>query len=511
MQPPISIASGVTTAPFLVNPDGWVIIEAGNTSVTVQYTVATTTDVASGAAVYNTVGTFTGFTAIRADEELAEVWVKLTTSGGSATYHVEGQLSRDDRLTLRGYKRTSMNGLNPTYQLDPQGNVTGLVGPDGNQTTIIEPSKSSIAAKLPKLRAKLANIRAGLTTGTNGINGQLRLGIIGDSTTVGAGAGSGGVTNLNGARSKNVVVALAQALNSMGVPTIHDTFMGDQYVFGADASLTGYPNYDPRVTLTGTAGIYPDTNYSALGGIYFQLKAGTDSLTFTPGNAWDTAVIYYDNGAAGVANLTLGNAGAITGGTTLTTVATGNLALAQQTITITKAATSLVFTRSSGAPVIRGVWCYDSTTPRVNLFGLGEYGLKLTTEFNRYGTALATDLYDAVIINMSINDANSVGPSGLTAYINALTTLVTFCRVYNIDVMVATTSAVTTASSTVALYCNAITNFAVANNVPIIDLNTRMGGYTVANSTGLMNDGLHPNASGYQDIASAYANMIARP
>ena len=137
MQPPISIASGVTTAPFLVNPDGWVIIEAGNTSVTVQYTVATATDVASGAAVYNTVGTFTGFTAIRADEELAEVWVKLTTFGGSATYHVEGQLSRDDRLTLRGYKRTSMNGLNPTYALDSSGNVTGLMGPSGGIIPII--------------------------------------------------------------------------------------------------------------------------------------------------------------------------------------------------------------------------------------------------------------------------------------------------------------------------------------------------------------------------------------
>ena len=131
MQAPITLASGSTTDPFLVNPDGWVLIEAGSSTVTLQYTTGTTTDIAAGTAAWVTAGSYTGFTAVRADEELADTWVKLTASGGSATYHVEGELSKADRLTVRGYKKSGINNFGATYSTDASGNVTGLVGPGG--------------------------------------------------------------------------------------------------------------------------------------------------------------------------------------------------------------------------------------------------------------------------------------------------------------------------------------------------------------------------------------------
>jgi len=137
MQPAITLASGSTTDPFFVQPDGWVIIEAGSASATLQYTTGTPADISNGTATWVTAGTYTGFTAIRADEELADTWVKLTAASGSITYHVEGELSKTDRLTIRGYKKTSINSVAPSYALDSSGNVTGLVGPGGGVNTLL--------------------------------------------------------------------------------------------------------------------------------------------------------------------------------------------------------------------------------------------------------------------------------------------------------------------------------------------------------------------------------------
>lgn len=146
MRQSITLASGSTTEPFLVDPDGWVVIEAGSTSVTFEYTIGTPADIAAGSATWLTLGALTGFTAVRSDEELADTYVKLTASGGSITYHVEGVLSKADRLTLRGYKRLGINNFGATYALDSSGNVTGLVGPDGGLVSLGETAPLRIAA-----------------------------------------------------------------------------------------------------------------------------------------------------------------------------------------------------------------------------------------------------------------------------------------------------------------------------------------------------------------------------
>jgi len=384
-------------------------------------------------------------------------------------------------------------------------------GGTGSSNVTIDTIQASSATILQKTRSKLAKIRAGVTTGTNGIDGQFKLGIVGDSTVMGAGAGTAGTTNTTGARAKSAGVYLAAQFAALGVPAIHDTFMGDQQMFACNASTTGYPAYDPRVVFGGTTSIYPSGLYRSLGGIYFRLNAASDTLTFTPSNAWDTAVIYYENGSAGTANMTLGNAAAITGGSVVTTLNTGQQSFGTQTITITKAATSLIFTQSTGTPVIRGVWCYDSTIPRVNIFNLGEYGQKLTAEYLLWTSAIVPDAYDAVIINSTINDIN--GGTSVATYMTNLASLVASFQAAGTEVAaICTENPNSTGNAQLELdYQSAILAFCISNNIHCIDLTTRMGTWISANSLGFMYDTVHPNSIGYADIATAYGNLLIRP
>jgi hypothetical protein len=152
MQTPITLASGATTDPFSVNPDGWVIIEAGAATVTLQYSTGTAADITSGVATWSSGGTFTGFSAVRVGEELSTAWVKLTASGGAITYHVEGELSQADRLTIRPYTKSVLNEVAlVTAQTNPvTGGISlsagGALGVGMRDEGIVEPQTNLIAA-----------------------------------------------------------------------------------------------------------------------------------------------------------------------------------------------------------------------------------------------------------------------------------------------------------------------------------------------------------------------------
>jgi hypothetical protein len=90
------------------------------------------------------------------------------------------------------------------------------------------------AASFPHWRAAMARVRAGTGRGT--------LLIVGDSTTMGAGAGTGGTTNLNAAWPKAWPRLMAKLLPTLGVPISDATLQGDQ------TSQVAYGTYDTRVT-----------------------------------------------------------------------------------------------------------------------------------------------------------------------------------------------------------------------------------------------------------------------
>jgi len=391
-----------------------------------------------------------------------------------------------------------------------------ITGPGGFKYVLSGNSRS----QLPKTTAKLAKIRAGKTTGTNGMDGQLRVGLVGDSTTTGAGAGTSGTTRLVNARQKNVVAALKGIINSRGVRCIDDSFIGDQFVAGTLGNLA-YPSYDPRVafSFTGLSAMFPNGAFRSLGGVFFYLPAATDSITFTPNQPWDTAVIYSVNCFAGTAALSI-NGGASTAGITgdalITTTNISKSSFATKTITKAKGSESLRIggvtgALNTGGTPIRGAWLYDSTVPAVNLIGLGEYGLRLSQEYaiSSFAAAFLSDLYDLVVIDMSINDQNVGGMAALPDYLTALDNTVIAAKASGADVIICTPNSINVNQSTVDAYNAAIINYALVNNIYLLDLNAEMGPFATANANSLMSDNLHPTDVGYQSKAVPLANLIA--
>jgi len=391
-----------------------------------------------------------------------------------------------------------------------------ITGPGGFKYVLNGNSRS----QLPKTTAKLAKIRAGKTTGTNGIDGQLRVGLVGDSTTTGAGAGTSGITLLVNARQKNIVAAVKGIVNTKGVRCIDDSFMGDQFVSSTLGNLA-YPSYDPRVafSFTGTTALFPDGSYRSLGGIYFRLPAATDSITLATSQPWDTARFHTVNCSVGTASLSIDgglSTVGITGGASISTTNISKSSFATKVITKVKGTESLRIggvtgSPNTGATVFRGVWLYDSTVPAVNLIGLGEYGLRLSQEYaiSSFAAAFLSDLYDLVVINMSINDQNIGGVAALPDYLTALDNTVIAAKASGADVVICTPNCINVTQSTVDAYNAAIINYALVNNIYLLDLNAEMGPFATANANGLMSDNLHPTEVGYQSEAVPLANLLA--
>jgi len=391
-----------------------------------------------------------------------------------------------------------------------------IVGSNGAKYSLSGNSRS----QLPKTTAKLAKIRAGKTTGTNGIDGQLRVGMVGDSTTTGAGAGTSGITLLVNARQKNIVSAVKSIVNTKGVRCVDDSFMGDQFVSGTLGNLA-YPSYDPRVTFSfvGTSAMFPDGSYRSLGGIYFRLPAATDSITLTPNQPWDTARIHFVNCAVGAASLSIDGGASTTGiigGASVSATNISKSSFATKVITKVKGTESLRIGGVTGSPntgalVFRGAWLYDSTVPAINLIGLGEYGLRLSQEFaiSSFAAAFLSDLYDLVVIDMAINDENIGGIAALPDYLTALDNAVLAAKASGADVIICTPNSINVTQSTVDAYNAAIINYALVNNIYLLDLNSEMGSFATANANGLMSDSLHPTDVGYQSKAVPLANLLA--
>ena len=121
-----TVTSGVTTSPILVKSDGWLLIQpASGATATVEYTLDVGNIVTVGSATWVSVGAFTSNTALRVEEELQDLYVRITSASGSCTYSVEGELSAEDRLIVRYYDKRYLNSISVTYTTNP---LTGGIG-----------------------------------------------------------------------------------------------------------------------------------------------------------------------------------------------------------------------------------------------------------------------------------------------------------------------------------------------------------------------------------------------
>lgn len=362
---------------------------------------------------------------------------------------------------------------------------------DGNALFTARCFKNFKPSNTRKLRNALARVRAG--------TGRMTIACLGDSTTAGTGANTGGSGQV-GAYAYAYPAALKTLLNTKLAAAVDGSMWGH-----ANNDVVAYGTYDPRVsvgtgwTTDSTAGIAP----------FWINSTTTNALAFTPPEQCDTAVIWYVRNT-GQGQFTIN----VDGGAALATVdSSGTAAVLSQTVTFTKGAHTINIARNGtgGAAYIIGVHSYDSTAPSISVWNWGWHGStaavwSLQGAQGRPATAIAAIAPDVVICNIGIND---MGTSVATFQTN-LQTIVTKALAGGdciLVVPVPSSTAVHPQADQDAVR-SAILAVAATNDLPVIDLSLDFESYTQANTSGWMFDTLHPNKLGYADVASLMAKAL---
>ena len=402
-----------------------------------------------------------------------------------------GDATPQDSLAVNLYDQTT-------------GRWLGVIDKAGNEQRVPSSSADPYGApiQLTKLQAALLRVLTGA--------GQAFIGVIGDSTTVGAGAGTGG-KGLLAARAGSPTSQLASRLNAIGIPASDDSWFGE-HLIEAYQSVT-LAQYETRVTVAGSAAYYPDGTFQSLGGIPYRLNSAGKSISFTPTNQTDTAKFFFFNNLAGTVDCSFAG-----GGSLGTVTGTGASSIGYSIKTYTKGAGAFAISWSSGNSAVIGAICYDSTTPRVNVLNLGCYGDKLTAtngyannpNYWRGGAALSVLGLDAVIVDMTINSANQDGAAGVSAYKAALIKVCQDVVTAGADLILATPHVINTTAQTdgtVGLYLQAIREVAASFNAPVIDMQAAISSPSALAS--LYFDTLHLTTAGYRSKANWSAKLIS--
>lgn len=144
-------------------------------------------------------------------------------------------------------------------------------------TTYVDPASASSLSengaysgptgKLSKTYTALRRVSEGM--------GQAFIGLFGDSTTLGAGAGSG-AKGLVAAATSSPSAKMAEYLTSVGIPAADNCFFGEGLIQAYQS--TNYSAYDTRFAVAGTASYYGNGQQTSLGGIMWQLNASAEGL-----------------------------------------------------------------------------------------------------------------------------------------------------------------------------------------------------------------------------------------
>jgi len=378
------------------------------------------------------------------------------------------------------------------------------------QTVLDDASRAVFDAGLYKRAPKLSKFYAGVARVLSG-QGQCFIGLIDDSTGVGAGSGTGGKGLVN-ARPGSPTAHLASLLAAAGIPATDDSWFGEHLIEAFQGVTRA--QYDTRFTVSASAAYYPDGSFQTVGGIPFRLNSAGKAVNFTPTYQTDTAKFFYFNSLGGTVDCSFA------GGASLGTVTgSGASSVGSSTKTYTKGAGAFSVSWSSGNNAIIGAICYDSTTPRVNVLNLSCYGDKLTSNngyannanYWRGGATLSVLALDAVIVGMTINSENQDGSAGVAAYKTALTTVCTDVVNSGADLILSTPHKIgTTAQNngTCDLYIAAIREVAAQFGAPVIDLYQRVDDYTTFNTYGLYFDTLHLTTVGSRAKAQEFARVM---
>lgn len=356
------------------------------------------------------------------------------------------------------------------------------------------------SASLLYWRRAIARTRA-----TTPVRGKMV--IIGDSTSMGAGAGSSGTSLLTGAYLKAWPHRLA-TMSSAPVQLSSNSWWGTQgYDSAAGITLSGY---DPRLTL----GANWAPNLATLGGKVIRYAPGAvNNFSFTPQAAFDTIVVYFlKNSGNGSATIN------VDGGASLGTITTSNASLvwATQTFTCAKGTHTInIVPNNDGQMFFGGIVTYDSTVPAIDVIQTAIYGslagshVANTNVYDHMPT-LRFIAPDVTIICLTINDSN--GGTPLATYQPNLQTIITNAKLSgDVILMVGPPSNTTQATDgTLDSYISVVKALAATNNCALINLKDRWGSYAATNPVLPYADTLHPGELGYVDEALAVNQELRR-
>lgn len=330
----------------------------------------------------------------------------------------------------------------------------------------------------------------------NGVSGDRKILLVGDSTTYGYGGGIGGLGGVG------IVNALAKGLTARGIPAAPGLSI---------PNCPAAPGPDPRwIAGTGWSQVSAEPwSFGGLDPTWFATGAGHNTLSFTPGGGYtyDTFDIWY------IVNTGLGSfKAAIDGGAQTTITTSGPGAITKTTITATAGISHVVnFGDITGSVLIVAVEPSLSTQPTLRI---GNAGVSTSTSGEWVVTtgnagfgpldAIAAYAPDVTIINLEINDAeNNISVSTHLANITTIAAIAKFSG----DVLVQSafpSQQIGTYNQEVA-YTEALPALCAANGYKFIDMFNHMGGagaYAALNGIFYF-DNLHPNGIGYGEMAGA--------
>jgi hypothetical protein len=339
---------------------------------------------------------------------------------------------------------------------------------------------------------------------------RVRAGWLGDSTTVGAGAGTG-TNGLVGARANNFVTKLAAYLTSLGIPTYNEAVFGDQNTF--TGSAVAYTSYDPRWVVSG----FTVNGVNTLGQSAWRSVAGGSTIAFTPGISFDKFDVYYIiSGGQGSFNVNV-DGGANIGSATSTA---GTAATGKTTFTVA-AGTHVINLTTVDANVVSiiGIVPYLSTAAGIDFIQCGNYGgtiggfIASAQAWNPANQSLLSKMgWSVVNMQCTINDANSA--TALATYAAGLATFEAAHVTAGAKVQWQTGIVSGTTQSTdgtLAGIVAAVEAQAYANGDLFLRYGERLGSYAQVNADGWMYDTKHGTASLYADEARWLASVLTAP
>jgi lysophospholipase L1-like esterase len=371
----------------------------------------------------------------------------------------------------------------PVFLVDESGNVVSdSLGPAENYTP----------ANRYKYRLALAKTAAGAS--------RTRVGFIGDSTTAGLGAGTSGVGNINGSRAKSVPTMVKKLLGHCITSRASSTFGTNNMT----SSIATLQLYDPRLSIAGSS--WSTNNGIGPAGALYS-ASGTDAITFTPGEAFDTVVIWYVRGTGNATVSVTDQDGTL--GSVNANGATAVLSASVSRVTPSTKAINIQRTGGNDFYLI-GIEVYDSTTPSVDILNLGASGT-LSSNWSsgaspwsapQFLPSLACDLW---VLNLGINDNGSNVDTA--TYKANMQTIITYLKNTGDVLLIGSHPRDSQPNpSLTGPYKIARRELAVTNGAPLIELDQRF--VTYAASSAMYDDAIHLKAWGYADIAAAIVDAI---